>query len=154
MKTKMKNLIIVTLFSLHFYFFHHWKTNNCILKWLRDKYLHLAIELKKTIENKSDVDTNCNWYTRYSREMISTRGLRNKRTSRDHPKYTIVNISQNTEKSAEDLRRLAVTQTQVKNHHLALVWKTLRARWSTGRCARNFNLTIRTNGICTTQHLS
>ena len=28
------------------------------------------------------------------------------------------------------------------------------ARWSTGRCARNLNLIIRTNGICTTQHLS
>ena len=28
------------------------------------------------------------------------------------------------------------------------------ARWSTGKWARNLNLTIRTNGICTTQHLS
>ena len=28
------------------------------------------------------------------------------------------------------------------------------ARWSTGRCARNLNLTKPTNGICTTQHLS
>ena len=27
------------------------------------------------------------------------------------------------------------------------------ARWSTGSCAKNLNLTIRTNGICTTQHL-
>ena len=26
------------------------------------------------------------------------------------------------------------------------------ARWSTGNCARNLNLTIRTNGICTTQN--
>ena len=28
------------------------------------------------------------------------------------------------------------------------------ARWSTGKCARNLNLTMPTNGICTTQHLS
>ena len=27
------------------------------------------------------------------------------------------------------------------------------ARWSTGNCARSLNLTIRTNGICTTQNL-
>ena len=27
-------------------------------------------------------------------------------------------------------------------------------RWSTGRCAKNLNMTISTNGICTTQHLS
>ena len=28
------------------------------------------------------------------------------------------------------------------------------ARWSTGKCARNLNLTTLTNGICKTQHLS
>ena len=28
------------------------------------------------------------------------------------------------------------------------------ARWFTRNCARNWSLTIRTNGICTTQHLS
>ena len=28
------------------------------------------------------------------------------------------------------------------------------ARWSTGNCARNWNLTIQTNDVCTTQHLS
>ena len=31
---------------------------------------------------------------------------------------------------------------------------TGRAGWSTENCARNWNLTIRTNGICTTQYLS
>ena len=36
-----------------------------------------------------------------------------------------VEIGQNTEKSPEDLRRLSVTQTQVKNHQLMLVWKTI-----------------------------
>ena len=35
-------------------------------------------------------------------------GLENKRTSGVHPKYIIVEINQNTEKSPVDLRRLAV----------------------------------------------
>ena len=48
----------------------------------------------------------------------------NKRTSGDHPNYNIINISQNTEKSPGDLKRLAVTQTPVRNHRLTLVWKT------------------------------
>ena len=33
---------------------------------------------------------------------------------------------QNTEKSPEDLRRLAVTQTPVRNHQLKLMWKPLK----------------------------
>ena len=37
-----------------------------------------------------------------------------------------VDISQNIEKSLEDLRRLVVTQTPVRNHQLTLVWKTLK----------------------------
>ena len=32
----------------------------------RDKYLHLARELKKTMEHESDDDTNCNCCARYS----------------------------------------------------------------------------------------
>ena len=47
--------------------------------------------------------------------------LENKRTSGDHPDYSIIKIGQNTEKSPEDLRRLAVTQTLNRNHHLTLV---------------------------------
>ena len=35
--------------------------------------------------------------------------------SGDHPKYSIVENVQNTEKSPGDLRRLTVTQTPVKN---------------------------------------
>ena len=33
-------------------------------------------------------------------------------------------IGKNTEKSPGDLRRLAVTQTPVKDHQLRLVWKS------------------------------
>ncbi len=45
----------------------------------------------------------------------------NGRTSRDHSDKSIVKIGQNTEKSPGDLRRLAVTQTPVKDDQLKLV---------------------------------
>ena len=41
-----------------------------------------------------------------------------------NPNSSIVEISQNTEKSPGDVRRLAVTQTPVKDHQLTLVCKT------------------------------
>ena len=84
------------------------------------------------MEHEDDSDTNCNWCTRYShqRNGIGTRGLGNKRTSRDHPNYWIIKISQNTKESPGDLKRLAVTQ--VRNYQLMLVWKTrkrVKAEW-------------------------
>ena len=71
------------------------------------------------MEHESDSDTNC---TRYNHQSISTEtgGFENKRTSGDHPNYSINKIGQNTEKSPGDLRRLAVTQTPVRNHRLTL----------------------------------
>ena len=92
-----------------------------------DKYLDLARELKKTIEYVSDGDTNCNWCAQYCHQRISrgTGELGNKRTSGDHPNYSIIKISQNNEKSSGDLRRLTVAQTPMRNHQLTLVWKTL-----------------------------
>ena len=48
----------------------------------------------------------------HQRIGTGTGGLRNKRTSRDHPNYRIVEIGQNIEKSPGDSRRLAVTQLQ------------------------------------------
>ena len=42
-------------------------------------------------------------------------------TFRDHPNYSIAKIGQNTEKSPGGLRRLAVTQTPVKDHQLKLI---------------------------------
>ena len=53
------------------------------------------------------------------------KGLGNKRTSRDHPNYCIIEIGQNTEESPGDLRRFAVTQTPEKDHQLTLIGKTL-----------------------------
>ena len=41
---------------------------------------------------------------------IGSGGLGNKKTNGDHPNYSIIKISQNT----ENLRRVAVTQTPVK----------------------------------------
>ena len=41
--------------------------------------------------------------------------------SGDHPNYRIIENGQNTEKSPGDLRRLAVTQTPVKDHQLTLI---------------------------------
>ena len=49
-----------------------------------------------------------------------TRGLRNKRTSGDHPNYSIIEIDRNTKKSPEDLRRLIVTQTPEEDCQLTL----------------------------------
>ena len=65
-------------------------------------------------------------YSWYSHQKIGIRtvGLGNKRTSGDHPNYSIVKIGWNTEKSPGDLNRLVVTQTLVRNHWLTLVWKT------------------------------
>ena len=57
-----------------------------------------------------------------------TKGLLNRpgrfrswRPSGDHPNNSIIENGQNTEKSLGDLRRLAVTQTPVKDHQLTLM---------------------------------
>ena len=80
------------------------------------------------MEHESDGDTNYNWHTRYSHQRIrsKTRELGNKRTSGDHLNYNIDEIGQNTKKSPGDVRRLAVTQTPVENHHRTMVFKTLK----------------------------
>ena len=45
----------------------------------------------------------------------------NKRMTGDHANYSIIEISQNTEESPGDLKRLAVNQTPVRNHQLTMV---------------------------------
>ena len=50
-----------------------------------------------------------------------TGGLGGWRTSGDHPNYSIVENDQNTEKNPGDLKKLAVTQTSVKNYQLMLM---------------------------------
>ena len=89
----------------------------------KEKYLDLARELKKTVEHESDVYTNYNWCSWYSHLRIikGAGGLENKRTSGDHPNYSIIKIGRYTEKSPGDFRTLAVTQTSVKDHQLTLI---------------------------------
>ena len=74
-----------------------------------------------------------------------TERIGKKRTDEDDPDSSIIKIHQNTEKIPKDLRRSAVSQRP-----LTTGWVS----WSTRRCATDLNLTIRMNGICTTQHLS
>ena len=77
----------------------------------RDKYLDLARELKKL------------WNMKVTLLPIVVKALRSKRgrivgnrgTSRDHSNNRIVKIAQNTEMSPGNVRRLADTQTPVKN---------------------------------------
>ena len=48
-------------------------------------------------------------------------GLEDLEVGGDHPNYRIIENGQNTEKSPRDLRRLATTQTPVKDHQLTLM---------------------------------
>ena len=94
----------------------------------KDKYLDLAGELKKLWNMKVTIvpilirafGTVTKWL------LKGLGGLGSWRTSGYHPNYSIIEDCQITEKSPGDLRILAVTQTQVKNHQLALMWKTLK----------------------------
>ena len=63
--------------------------------------------------HEGDIDAKWNWCT--------WNNLTKKRTSENHPYYSIIKIDQNNEKSPGDLRRLAVTQTSKENHQLILV---------------------------------
>ena len=52
------------------------------------------------------------------------RGLEEFKIDWDYPNYSIVEISQNIEKSVRDLRRFDVTQTPVKDYQLTQERKT------------------------------
>ena len=75
------------------------------------------------MEHETDSDTNCSWCTWNNPRTIGkgTGRLRNKKTNKHHPDHSIAKIGQNTEKSPGDLRKIAVTQTPVKNNQLILV---------------------------------
>ena len=72
----------------------------------RDKYLDLARKLKKkkTIADDGEGDTNWNWCTGNKPQRIGkgTWRLRNQRTIRDHPEYSIL-------RAAKILRRILET---------------------------------------------
>ena len=67
--------------------------------------------------------TNSNWCVGNSNKRITkgTGGHGSWMTSGHHPKYSIVENSQNSDQSPGDLRRFAVTQTPVKYHQLMLM---------------------------------
>ena len=58
------------------------------------------------MEHENNGDTSRNWCTRYSHQWIGTEtgALGNKRTTGDHPNYSIIKIGKNTEKSPGDLQ--------------------------------------------------
>ena len=60
---------------------------------------------------------SCVWNSN-KRITKGTGGLGSWRMSGDHPNYNIAENGQNTEMSSGDVRRLAVTQTPVKDHQL------------------------------------
>ena len=51
------------------------------------------------------------------------RGVGNKRTSKDHPDYSIIKIGKNTEESPGDSRNFAVTKIIMRNHQPTLLSK-------------------------------
>ena len=85
----------------------------------KDKYLGLARELKKLWNMEVTVIPILigPLGTVTKRLVKRTLGLGNKRTSGEHPNYSIVEISQNTEKCPGDLRLVV---TPVKDHQLIL----------------------------------
>ena len=72
-----------------------------------------------------------------------------------YPNYTIIEIGQNTEKSPGDLKWLIVIQTpaDLKNS-LGEKKKKRKKKIIIIIIIIIINLTMPTNGICTTQHLS
>ena len=85
----------------------------------KDKYLDPARELRKLWNMKVTViPIIVGSLGTVKRGLVKrTAGLRNKRSG-GNLNYSIVEISQNTEKSSGDLRRLVVTQTPLKDYRL------------------------------------
>ena len=111
-----------------------------------DKYRDLARELKKKTQKLWNMRMTVIPIVTVAVGTVtkgSVQGLEdleiNKRMSGNHPNYSIIEISQNTKKSPGDLRRLAVTQTPVRNHQLVLVWKTWKGVNNNNSISNNNN---------------
>ena len=92
----------------------------------RDEYLDLARKLKKKLWNMKLMVISIVISALYQKIGIGVRGFGYKRTSWNHPKYSIAEIGQNSKKSSGELRRLAVSHTPVENHYVKLVWKLIK----------------------------
>ena len=77
--------------------------------------------------NDGDTDYNRCGLNTQQRLGKGTIIIGNQKTDRDHQNYRITKVSQNTGKSSEALRRLALTRSPVKDPQLTLVWKTPKA---------------------------
>ena len=104
---------------------HRIKLKECEKK---DKYLDLARELKNlwNIEVTIVPIVIGAFDTITKRFIKRPRGLEVGGRVETIQNDSITENSQNPKKSPGDLRRLAVTQTPVKNHHLILMGKTLK----------------------------
>ena len=88
----------------------------------KNKYLELAREKKKQLNKKVMLIPPVNGALGTATKRL-VQGLEDLeiRGRGDHPNYSIIKIGQNAEESPRDLRRLAVTQTPVKNHQQTLM---------------------------------
>ena len=70
------------------------------------------------MEHEGDNYTHRVWCFCYGHQRIinGTGSLGNERTNRDHPKFFPLMNGQNIETSPEELRRLTITQTPVKDY--------------------------------------
>ena len=89
----------------------------------RDKYLDFAWELKKnkTMEHKGDSDPDYKWWPQNDPQRLGKedRSVGNRRMSWVYPNHSIVEVSQNTEKSPGD-EELALIQIPLKDDQLTL----------------------------------
>ena len=92
----------------------------------RDKYLDLVRELeKKPMEYKSDRDTNCGWYSRYSHQCL-VQGLKDFEIRGWIETILTTALLKSARILRRVLRKLAVPKNPVRNHRLALRWKPLK----------------------------
>ena len=125
----LKTLIEINFFdSVHCRFCcRGWPQNKTEKKCeKKDKYIDLAREMKKLWKMLVIIIPIV--IGAFGTVTKGTGELGSWRTSGDHPNYNMTENCLNTAKSPGDLRRLAVTQTPVKNYQLMLVWKTISAR--------------------------
>ena len=89
----------------------------------RDKYLYLARELKKVWNIRVTVIPIAIGVLGMILKGLGKKigGIGNQKKNRDIPVYSIVEIDQNTEKAPRDLKKPAVTQTPMKDHHMLFV---------------------------------
>ena len=117
----------------------------CCLSWSqnkmkecekKDKYLNLARELKKLWNMQvTIIPIVIGAFGTVTNGLL--KGLEDLEVG-DHPNYYIIENDKNTEKSPGDLRRLAVTQTPVKDHQLTLMWKILMSEYNNNNNSLGF----------------